>query len=123
MKILPIRLTDDEYIARLRRGIDQWDRWKYVSVPVVLAVVAFMGWGLAEGVQKMIMMAQPGNVPNAWTGIILGGAIGISIGFFIQILLNSFFAPLLHSYRTERLLLKYYDAVHDAEDVYQGNVD
>ncbi|MEX0724921.1 MAG: hypothetical protein WEB58_18955 [Planctomycetaceae bacterium] len=123
MKMFPVRLSDDEYIERLRRGIEQWDRWWYVSIPVALAVVATLGWGIAEGVQKMIAIAQRGNIPNVWTGIIVGGAIGLSVGFVFQMMINGFIAPLLHSYRTERLLLKYYDAVHDAEDVYQGNVE
>ncbi|MEX0724920.1 MAG: hypothetical protein WEB58_18950 [Planctomycetaceae bacterium] len=122
MKMLPIRLNDDEYVARLRKGIDQWDRWRYVAVPGAIIVLSLIGWLLTDATLRMLAAAERGDIPHAQLGLLFGGSMGLALGFFVEVFLLRQIFRLFHRYRTERLLLKYYDAVHDAEDVYRGNI-
>ncbi|MFN0196066.1 MAG: hypothetical protein ACKVT0_04930 [Planctomycetaceae bacterium] len=112
MKLSPSSLTDAEYVERVRKGIEQWDRWKWFFSSASIFVVITLGWSLHMGIQKMLGLALRANVPNVWDGIILGGAIGITVGFIIENLLSNMLLPLFEGQRTERMLVQYYDAVH-----------
>ncbi len=124
MKLSPSSLTDAEYVERVRKGVEQWDRWKWFFASASIFIVLSLLLGINEGIQKMLGLALRANVPNAWDGIILGGAIGITIGFIIENLLSNMLLPLFEGQRTERLLVQYYDAVHGKEvDNHESDTD
>lgn len=115
-KLLPYWMCkpENEFIAGMRRNVALWDRWRWVMILVWAILLAFGVWlipAVLEGIPKLV---EPDEESFVFFWIKTGIFIGFLIGFYINYI---FFALVLYmsGFRSERLLLKYYDAQHSNE--------
>ena len=104
--------TDEEHVQRVRRTVTSWDHWRrwYVAFYATLGLLVL---GLVVAMTRLIdwLQGMPGNnAPGAWLGFIVGAALGIKIGFLAFTVVHGLLMS-LSSLRTERLMLRYHDAL------------
>ena len=110
-------VSDDEYVETLRRSVATADRWRFwlilLQAVVLITVVAVF----ATFIPNLIWFAKPANIPIAFFGLAMGTMIGFSFGWMIHNILSTLLS-VLTGMRTERLLIKHYDAVkvHEREE-------
>jgi hypothetical protein len=122
LRVLWAPVPDDEYIARLRRSIRSLDRWRFwlILFYVVLLVAAISL--LSKAIPLLIGLGQPGDVPFALLGFVTGAMFGLGFGWMFYGLVQGLIS-MLGGFRSERLLLKYHDAVNSPEfEAYQPPV-
>jgi hypothetical protein len=106
-------LTDEEYVVRMRRHAALHDRWRPWLVGLYgTLVVAWVGL-LAAALYLVNALGQLGGargpiVGGFVVGTLLGAIVGLNLIHVAHGLVNS-----LKSGRTERLLLRYHDALAD----------
>lgn len=110
MKLFLIRQTDDEYVDKIQRSIDRWDRWGIWLMLGYAAIIIAMIWWIVDMMQGLPGLIGQLNIP-AQQGAQIGGAIGLGIGFSFSGVIGVFVMAGM-GFRRERLLLKYYDASH-----------
>ena len=108
----PSRLSDEEYIEKVRKSLLFWERFRYWAFPVQLGILLMClllrGWGLHV---LLGFMAGPGpaGVPQGiWQGFTFGAVIGSVFAFMFGKIMHGF-TDLRPGFRTERLLLEYHD--------------
>lgn len=108
------RVTDDEYIAALRRWVATWDRWSdwLVLFQIFLLVAAICVFSMFIPLLNMLV---PNNAPLAMLGFAAGTAIGLAFGWIVSGIIHNLL-PMVGGFRAERLLLKYYETRNDKED-------
>jgi hypothetical protein len=109
-RLLPKRRTDDEHIERVRRQLKMFDRcrwWLFATLlicEVVFLVLVFVVAGQIAG------QFQQGNFggqqPGFWLGAMMGSLIGL-----MQIKIADNLIKSLPGHRSERLLVRYHDAM------------
>jgi hypothetical protein len=112
--------TDDEFVETVRKTVTRFDRWSAWSIPMV-AIIALspivMASLLVTGLMRMLdLMAKGGGNPNAelaWMGFGVGALLGLALGQSAHSAVTQI-ALIVSGYRTERLLLRYYDARQDS---------
>ena len=102
------RGSDDEYIIRLRRSMASLDRHRKWYVATYALLILTVGWIYAK-VVEVIFDAVP-NIPFALGGFVMGAVIGLSCGWMISAMLHAMSSS-VSGFRSERLLLKYHDAI------------
>lgn len=113
----PKRLSDDEYIEKLRRSMEFWNRWRYVMLIANIGLIIAFGVVAERGVMFVLNMAlPPGNAPANWplAGFVCGATMGMAMGWFSWHSLQQLIEA-IGGFRSERLLLKYYDAFHTGQ--------
>jgi hypothetical protein len=101
--------TEAEFVERVRRGIARYDRLRRALV-VLYGVLALALLGLLVAVSEFIRGGQwPGLGPGFGVGLVLGSSLGLLAIKIAHGLVSAF----CQGGRTERLLVKYYDAVRD----------
>jgi hypothetical protein len=100
---------DAEFVERVRRGIAQYNRlrWVLVALYFVLAV-AFVGLLVAAA-----EFIGGGPWPGLGPGFVVGLALGVSLGLVAVKIAHGLVSALSGGGRTERLLVQYYDAVKE----------
>ena len=113
MPLWPERLSDEEYVNRVRKGLRviRWSRWLFAGLfIVVVAVCIWTVTGLAdfltsfggkEGPQRPLVYGVLG------LAILFGGFIGFWISHLGEIVVNAFFG-----FRRDKLLVECWDALH-----------
>jgi len=104
-------LSDEEYVARVRKGLRvvRWLRWFHAAIG--LGVVALSIWGVT--VFADILTNGPGHQdpPLILTAFGLAILLGILVGLWLaqagHAIANAFFG-----YRRDRLLVQCWDALH-----------
>jgi hypothetical protein len=105
-------ISDDEYIENIRCAIGKIDRqrsWLIAFHGIMLAGAIALGFFAGFAVRQM--MALGGGNQAAWlVGVGLGMTIGASLGALV---LHSIHGLMISIFpmRTERLLIRYHDAV------------
>jgi len=103
------RVPDDEYIAKLRRSIAWWDRWRFWMILFHVGLLVAATWVFSRVIPVLIGFAQPANVPFVLLGFVTGTVVGIGFGWIIYGILHGLISA-LGGFRAERLLLKHLDA-------------
>ncbi len=104
-----IWVSDDEYIARLRRSIPLWDRWRPWFIVFGLGALGGIIWLVSESVQLLLQLVPPANAPFALQGFVTGALLGFMVGALIHRVVH-FLVWMAFGQRAERLLLKYLDS-------------
>lgn len=108
-------LSDEEYIAKVRRSVERWDRWRFWMILLYGGALGAITWFITDVVARL---AQFG--PLAGPGMALGATVGYLVGWQFATLAHNFFST-FRVLRAERLLIEYYDAVNSqdlADDVF-----
>jgi hypothetical protein len=108
--------TDDEFVETVRKSVTRFDRWKMWWLPLlaVLQLAAVVGiLMMVSHLEGMVeQFANPGINPNApfvWGFFSVGMVFGLMFGHSVHSLFT-LLAQFVPGMRTERLLLRYYDA-------------
>lgn len=105
-------ITDDEYVDHVRRALAQPMRYNWLfllQMLIVLWILIYLGWQMAAAMQT------PRSDGSAFQ---LGVILGIGFGLGAAIVLYHVFRYLRHwadvrsGFRTQRLLVQYYDRLH-----------
>jgi lipoprotein signal peptidase len=112
--------TDDEFVETVRKTVTRFDRWSAWSIlffaVLTLAPAAATLIMLAHLEGMLQQFANQGIQPNArhvWWFLSLGAAFGLGLGHSVHLVLTQV-ALIISGMRTERLLLRYYDACQDS---------
>lgn len=100
------RLTDEQYIEKIRKRVNTVNQFRWFW-PVLFLAVFFGIFKFANLIQKIV--PNPDNKTKL--GFMLGIVFGMSIIFIAgqaALCLKNWWEA-YHGWRTERLLLKYYD--------------
>lgn len=113
MRWRPPQLNDDEFVENIRKLVDRTDRDRPGATTniVVWFLVVCGSLILLSAIQAPL----PGNPngPQIWAGFIAGITVGATMVRALIEAISHVFQ--LHSgLRTERLLLRYYDAFHQS---------
>lgn len=115
-KLLPywMRMPEDEFIAGMRKNVTLWDRWRWLMILALAMMLAFGVWIIPATLDGIPKMVEPDEESFVFFWIKIGVLLGFLIGFYINYV---FFALILYltGFRSERLLLKYYDEQHSSD--------
>jgi hypothetical protein len=112
--------TDDEFVETIRKTVTRIDRWRawlilfFAVLALVPAAATLIMLAHLEGMLQQF--ANQGIQPKAetvWWFLSLGAAFGLGLGHSVHTFLTQV-ALIGSGYRTERLLLRYYDACQDS---------
>jgi hypothetical protein len=114
--------TDDEFVETVRKTVTRFDRWKpwLLLLVAVLHLAPVVGTlillALLEGMlQEFVNLGIQPNAKHVWWFLSVGVAFGVGIGHSVHLFLTQV-ALIVSGYRTERLLLRYYDACEDSSE-------
>jgi hypothetical protein len=112
LQVWPRRLTDSEYVERLRKQLRAAGWLRYVHAASGLAVIIVAAWSIDTFFNLINNPAAPfaqRNVVNIVfaTAVIFGAFIGLMLGSMMHRVLMSFFGL-----RQERLLIDCWDALN-----------
>lgn len=105
-------VPDDEYIDGLRRIMRFWNRWRYFFLVANIGLVIAILFLVDRGLEFLMDMAlPPGNAPFNWplVGFVSGAMLGMAIGWFFLHAIHQLIDS-IDGLKSQRLLLKYYDA-------------
>ena len=107
------RLTDAEYVAKLRQSLETWERWKYwillPHVGLLLAAIYVSVWAFLA----VLNIPQQFNVAG-----IMGFVVGIMFGWITSMLVHKALhglVSILKPWRTERILFKLIDGLTEKD--------
>lgn len=106
------RLSDEEYINRLRRSIDRLERFGVWLVLLNGAFLVAIVWMLQKIGRVFAQLVQPGIMPWAGLGFLTGALFGLMCSSMAYGAIHGI-VSVMHGCRAERLLVKYHDAIHD----------
>ena len=101
--------TDEEHMRRVRLAVAAYDRWRWRRPLLALYTIGFVGLLVTVGALLQGLM-QWGNMQGLAPGFLIGLALGVMLGGLV-VKLGHGLMTLLLPLRTERLLLRYYDAL------------
>ena len=102
------KTSDEEYVAKIAKSLQWWDRWRWLAVLFHLAILGAIIWfgfsavALVQNLQNMWGNQLPEEV--VLIGIILGLKVGFSFHFSLMGVINA-----LAGFRSERLLVQYFN--------------
>lgn len=102
------RLTDDEFVARIRQTIALWDRWRTWMILLHVGLLAAAVLVFSNAMPMVVQVVQPANAPWALLGFILGATFGWALVGVVFGLIHGLTLA-FSGFRTERLLIKFYD--------------
>lgn len=126
LPLRPENISDEQYVERTRKGLHTMRRWRYFIALLYLGLTIGFIFLVLQGVHLLGDVAgigqtskhgAPDPTPSQqliyatyYLSVILGGLLGFMFG-------NSFshIASLLFTYRKDKLLVEFWDALSDAE--------
>lgn len=105
-------IPEDQHVERVRRRLAQFDRLRrwFVGLYVTLAVVFV--WLVVKVCTLLAAILQaPNNAAPGFFGFGIGMTFGVGIGL-LAVKIGHGLGSVLFGCRTDRLLVKYHDAVH-----------
>jgi hypothetical protein len=107
------RVSDAEYIERLRRSLAKFQRFRrWLILGYAVLTVGFIG-ALVIIVALLRAIFQQNNLPDALVGLAIGFVFGFMLGS-VALKLGHGLATTILDRRAERLLVKYHDTVQAA---------
>lgn len=103
-------MSDAEYVARLRRSMASWERWRFWLILFYGALLALAIWVFDRVFRVLFGFAQPADVGFQLAGFLVGAIFGMMFGWLIYGILHTLIG-LIFGLRAERLLLDLLDAV------------
>ena len=111
LRFLQSRSTSDsEYIHRISKTIEFWDRWRksilFVSLIALVGILGFLAWlaNFLDGVPANNALAI--NINKIHLGIAFG--LGVTFGLHLHSVMGYIISSAVGGYRSERMLLKLY---------------
>ena len=104
-------VPDEEYISATRRVLSFWDRIRLWMIFLYLGLLIGLGILLEKGANLLqALAAPPGNAQIRWDllGFVFGAVVGCCMGGLLQKVVHGLTTS-IGGFRSERLLLKYYD--------------
>jgi len=111
LKNLRPRESDEEYIEKLRRSLDRWERLRPYGVAASGLILIIFGWLYLEMIDWVLHLGKEVNPRHALLGLALGFTLGLAFGWAFHSALRGLFMFASPHQRPERLLLKYHDAL------------
>ena len=116
MPLWPKRLTDEEYVNRVRKGLRvvRWTRWLFAAI--FIGGIAFLCWAVMSITDFLTSFSgKDGSERPLIYGvfalaILSGGLIGFWVGHFGEIAVNAFFG-----FRRDKLLVECWDALQQSK--------
>lgn len=106
--------SDEKYIAKLRWGLLITERMKRWIIPLqvgLLVASIWLYWQVMELMLGQIKAVNPNANPNfMWAGFAIGILLGLNFGLMLHGIVHTMYLLLIGS-RSDRLLVKYYDAL------------
>ena len=106
------KTSDEEYVAKIAKSLQWWDRWRWLAVALHLAILGAVIWfgfsvvTLVRNFQDMWGNQNPNVLPE---GVVLIGIIlGLKVGFFLHSSVMGVITAVA-GFRTERLLVQYFN--------------
>lgn len=122
----PEKISDEQYVERTRKGLRMMRRWRYIFALMYLGIIIgfivliFEGvhlLGDLAGIGKEAKHHTPGPGPDQqmvyaiyYLAVVFGGWLGFLLGNAL-----SHIATFLLTYRKDKLLVEFWDALSDAE--------
>ena len=103
-------MPDAQYVERLRRTMALWDRYRPLLLVLYVAMLGLFAWAVTRGVQFLVALARPTDAPWPVFGFMAGTILGVVVGWLFHFLIFGLSGGLL-GFRSERLLVKYHDAL------------
>jgi hypothetical protein len=113
-------VPEEELIDRLRRTLAFWDRWRYWSIVAHIGLLAAVLSLYVLGGQVFMRLGQNGNL--ALLGFAAGALMGMVLGWATAGIIHGLIFSIA-GFQSERLLLRYYDSVHDAQSAEESGGD
>ena len=108
--------SDEDHVERIRKLVARLNRWRRpLLVFWILALILVTAMLIATGV-LVNLLAQMANNNVVVLGFILGMQLGMMLGLLIVKVVHGL-ASSLSSFRTERLMLRYHDALAELAKV------
>ena len=104
------KVSDEEYIAKIRRDVERCDRWRNWLIALYTVLLIGMFGMVAYLVRLVNVLAPLVNPQGMRLGLIFGMTFGFSVGIHFHGLVFGL-ANAVSGRRTERLLLKCLDAL------------
>jgi hypothetical protein len=104
-----MRPSDAEFVERVRRSIAWYERFRWPAVIFYLALTAgLIGLGVA-----LFNFIQAAPMPGVWPGFFIGVILGALFGKLAYKIGHGLAIALTGSHRSEELLVRYHDALHE----------
>jgi hypothetical protein len=101
---------DAQYVESMRQAIARWDRYRPLLLVSYVVLLGLFAWSVTRGVNFLVGLAQPANAPWPLFGFVAGTILGVVVGWLFHFVIFSMSRGLA-GFRTERLLVKYHDAI------------
>ncbi|MBI3463717.1 MAG: hypothetical protein HY000_11775 [Planctomycetes bacterium] len=103
-------LSDHEVVDRTRRSIAQFEHARPWLVLLYCLILAAYVWVWTMIIQVLVGLGQQPNAPPWLLALVAGIPLGMMMGWMVHGVSYGLFMILV-GLRTERLLVKYYDAL------------
>jgi hypothetical protein len=124
MPFWPEKISDEQYIEKIRKGLRFLGRWRFVIVLMQVIILVLFVWLIVQGLHLLRDMINVDHAPGQGgptpaqqmvnaiysLAIMVGGFIGFMLGNAL-----SHVVTLLFGYRDQKLLVECWDALSDAE--------
>lgn len=106
------KTSDEEYVAKIAKSLQWWDRWRWLAVLFHLAILGAVIWfglsvvALVQTLQGMWGNQNPNVLPEEV--VLIGIILGLKVGFFLHSSLMGVINAVA-GFRSERLLVQYFN--------------
>jgi hypothetical protein len=111
IRVWPESLSDEEYVARIRKGLHvvRWLRWLNAALGIALVVGVI--WGLTFFIRVLTMGQEHQDQPLIMSAFGAAISMGMAVGLWIAQAVDTIVNTLL-GYRRDKLLVECWDALH-----------
>ena len=120
----PEKLTDEQYIARIRKAVEMKRRWRHLEGAMAAFLLGMAVWLLFMSIKflgdfndsaRFTRLGHPTvDEQLVYSTFVIAGFLGFGFGFFFYKALF-FIAEMFFGFRQQKLLVECWDALSDAE--------